>query len=345
MIPSHVIAISGFVVCIISYLLVSLIRAWTKRRNILDIPNQRSSHSIPVPKGGGISIVLLSITGIWVIYLINPSLFANHVLIVYSAGGIVIAGISVLDDVYSVRNSIRFIVHGLVATAVILGIGYASELTLPFFGSINLGHIGIILTFLYIAGLTNAYNFMDGIDGIAGVQAVVAGSGWTIIGFMYSDSILVILGIMTAAASLGFLFLNWHPATIFMGDVGSAFLGYTFAVLTIIATQIDSALLIVGVLLVWPFIFDTVYTLIRRFLRGENIFEAHRSHLYQRLVITGWNHSSVTLLYGLFSSMVLIPVILMNPQSIYWYISVFIIPVFLFLLLVTITLRCEKNSN
>ena len=138
---------------------------------------------------------------------------------------------------------------------------------------------------------------MDGIDGIAGGQAVVAGLGWAALGWLSDQPLVGILGILLAASSLGFLGHNWPPARIFMGDVGSAFLGFTFAVLAVAAAQRDARLALAGVLLVWPFIFDACFTFLRRLRNGENVFAAHRSHLYQRLVIAGYSHRTVTLLY------------------------------------------------
>jgi UDP-N-acetylmuramyl pentapeptide phosphotransferase/UDP-N-acetylglucosamine-1-phosphate transferase len=343
MISFLTITISAFIVFICSYLLVALIGSWAQHRRILDIPNERSSHDIPVPKGGGISIVILVILTLWVFYLIDSVLYPLHVTVVFTVGSILIAVISLLDDLHSLRNSIRFCMHSLAAVIIIWGIGYVSVLWLPIFERINLGFLGIILTFLYVTGLTNAYNFMDGIDGIAAIQAIVAGIGWAFIGYMYSDPMIMLPGVLIASASAGFLIHNWHPAKIFLGDVGSAFLGFSFAYLTIVAVQKDPVFLVIGVLFVWPFIFDTVYTLFRRLSRGENIFEAHRSHLYQRLVIQGWSHRSVTLLYGLLASLALLPAVLLSLDYTYWYIVGVFITVLSFLLLIFITVRNEKN--
>jgi UDP-N-acetylmuramyl pentapeptide phosphotransferase/UDP-N-acetylglucosamine-1-phosphate transferase len=146
-------------------------------------------------------------------------------------------------------------------------------------------------------GLTNAYNFMDGIDGIAAGQGIVAAIGWGIIGLITGNPFLTALGFLLAASCLGFLCHNWPPARIFMGDVGSAFLGYTFAVLAVIASQSDPRLAFIGILFVWPFVFDAVFTFFRRLRKHENVFEAHRSHLYQRLVIAGYSHGVVSTLY------------------------------------------------
>jgi UDP-N-acetylmuramyl pentapeptide phosphotransferase/UDP-N-acetylglucosamine-1-phosphate transferase len=170
-------------------------------------------------------------------------------------------------------------------------------MALPLLGPLALGWFGLIMTFVWIVGLTNAYNFMDGIDGIAGGQAVVAGLGWTLLGWLDHQPLVAALGLLLAASSLGFLGHNWPPARIFMGDVGSAFLGFTLAVLPVVAAQHNPRLAWAGVLLVWPFVFDAAFTFLRRLRKRENVFAAHRSHLYQRLVIAGYSHRFVTLLY------------------------------------------------
>jgi UDP-N-acetylmuramyl pentapeptide phosphotransferase/UDP-N-acetylglucosamine-1-phosphate transferase len=154
-----------------------------------------------------------------------------------------------------------------------------------------------VITFFWVMGLINAYNFMDGIDGLAGVQAVVAGLGWALLGGIEGQILISSFGLLVAASSLGFLGHNWSPARVFMGDVGSAFLGYAFAVLPVMAIAENPHLFLAGVLLVWPFVFDPTFTFIRRLRNGEDVFSAHRSHLYQRLVITGYSHRFVTLLY------------------------------------------------
>jgi UDP-N-acetylmuramyl pentapeptide phosphotransferase/UDP-N-acetylglucosamine-1-phosphate transferase len=159
--------------------------------------------------------------------------------------------------------------------------------------------------------MTNAYNFMDGIDGIAGMQAVTAGIGWLAIGNLLGMSSTGFYGGVIAFSSLGFLIHNWQPAKIFMGDVGSAFLGYSFAVLPFLSIQewnenvINKLYLpIITVLLVWLFVFDTIFTFMRRIFNGEKVWEAHRGHIYQRLVIEGFSHRSTTILYGLFSALI-----------------------------------------
>ncbi len=158
------------------------------------------------------------------------------------------------------------------------------------------------MTFAWIVWTLNAYNFMDGIDGIAGVQAVTAGAGWTLVAVYLGQPALLMLSGAVLFASLAFLLYNWPPARIFMGDAGSAFLGFVLASMPCIVRPSGpvstNRLVIVAVALLWLFVFDSVFTFIRRAARREKVWIAHREHLYQRLVRSGYSHRTVTLVYG-----------------------------------------------
>jgi UDP-N-acetylmuramyl pentapeptide phosphotransferase/UDP-N-acetylglucosamine-1-phosphate transferase len=212
-----------------------------------------------------------------------------------------VATISWIDDLRSLPTSIRLAVHLAAAILAVAGLGFWTVIDLPLLGRVSVGWWGLALVIFWIVGLTNAYNFMDGTDGIAGIQAVIAGLGWAFLGWGSGDAVVGGLGFILGCSSLGFLLHNWPPARIFMGDVGSAFLGYTLATLPVMMGGRGSengAALVVGVAMVWPFVFDTAFTLLRRLSRGENVFAAHRSHLYQRLVAAGSSHRRVALIYG-----------------------------------------------
>ena len=198
---------------------------------------------------------------------------------------------------------------------------------------------------MWIVGLTNAYNFMDGIDGIAGGLALIAGSGWAIIGFLSGQQFVGDIGALIAASNLGFLLHNWPPARIFMGDIGSAFLGFTLAVLPLIAGRNDPRLFIVGFLVVWPFIYDALFTLARRLARKENIFEAHRSHIYQRLVIAGYSHRFVTLTYMGLAAVGTVIAILWYKGSALNNEMVVLLPALLFLGLWRFVVRAESRAH
>ncbi len=258
----------GLAAVVLSYLGVAIVRRWAERRQILDIPNERSSHTRPTPRGGGLAIVLVVLVG-WLVALSLSRVLGRGTDLIYVVGAAFIAAVSWLDDLRSLSNRVRFGTHILAALLAIWAFGYWTEITVPIIGLLRLGLLGLPITFLWIVGLTNAYNFMDGIDGIAGGQAVVAGLGWAVLGWLTAQPLVGMLGVLLAAASLGFLGHNWPPARIFMGDVGSAFLGYTFAVLAVAAAQRDARLALAGLLFVWPFVFDATFTFLRRLRNGR----------------------------------------------------------------------------
>lgn len=285
---SVVLLVSLFIIAaLLSAAFVELIRVWTHHKQILDHPGHRSSHTQPTPRGGGIAIVVLTLGGLTALELIRP--FTSWAtLAAFVIPALAIAIVSWIDDMRGTPASLRFAIHLGAAIVAVVWLGRFAFL----------GVIGIAIAILWIAGLTNAYNFMDGIDGIAGLQAVIAGAAWAYIGFRFAIPVAGLTGALIAGASLGFLFHNWSPARIFMGDVGSAFLGYTFAVITVLAAERNPRLAICGFLLVWPFVIDTTFTILRRAARGERLHEAHKSHMYQRLHQRGWSHARVSVLYG-----------------------------------------------
>lgn len=286
---------------------VEIFHRWSLQRKLLDIPNERSSHTTPTVRGGGLIIVLICLTT----YTLSTSFVTGNFEWSYLIGASLVALISWLDDLHTIPFGWRFLVHALSALIIIIMLGYFQSIYIPFYGKIYFGTSGAILTFLWIVWMTNAYNFMDGIDGLAGMQAVTAGIGWLVIGNLLDIHSTSFYGGVIAFSSLGFLAHNWQPAKIFMGDVGSAFLGYSFAVMPLLSIREASEsttnqmfLPVIAVLLVWLFVFDTIFTFGRRILNGEKVWEAHRGHLYQKLVIEGFPHRSVTILYGLFSALI-----------------------------------------
>ncbi len=301
MLPISMPVILACITVAATYCGVAFFRSWAVRRQILDFPNERSSHTRPTPRGGGLVIVVVTLLGGWVLASASDLRPLWVPYLSYATGALLVAVISWLDDLRPLPSSIRLGVHLGAAVIVIGGLGYWRTLALPLVGSITLGWWGALLTAIWILGLTNAYNFMDGTDGIAGAQALVGGLGWALLGWKTDQAIVSGLGLATAGSSLGFLFHNWPPARIFMGDVGSAFLGYTLAVLPVMfvsnATESPGAP-VAGLMLVWPFVFDTTFTFIRRLFQRENVFAAHRSHLYQRISTAHSGHARVALLYS-----------------------------------------------
>src|SRR4030095_10807109 len=201
---------------------VALFRRWSLHRELFDIPNERSSHSTPTPRGGGLVIVLVCLAG----YLVMGFVLGMEVSWGFLAGSLIVALVSWLDDFYSLPFWSRLIFHVLAAGILVYDVGFWSDVYLPLVSTnISLGNaVGVCLTVVWIVWFLNAYNFMDGIDGIAALQAIVSCSAWAVLAWSLDlPSVFVLSGIV-ASASAGFLIHNWQPAKIFMGGVGSAFL-------------------------------------------------------------------------------------------------------------------------
>lgn len=269
-----------------------------KRVAIPDHVNERSSHKKVVPRAGGVAIVITFFIGMMAIYffadrtLINKSYMQGFIF-----SSILIAAVSFYDDVKS--KSVAFKLSAqLIATITILFSGIVlDEISLPVIGVVELGWFGYLLSLLWIIGLTNAYNFMDGLDGLIGGVTVIAGIYFMAICYFYGSHFVYISSYTLVAGALGFLILNFPPAKIFMGDVGSVFLGFAFAVLAIIASRYDNSHIsfLVMPLLLFNVLYDVIFTLFRRLLRGENITRAHNKHLYQLMNQVGFSHLQVSL--------------------------------------------------
>jgi UDP-N-acetylmuramyl pentapeptide phosphotransferase/UDP-N-acetylglucosamine-1-phosphate transferase len=287
---------------IFAYLGVDWIRRLAIRRRIVDHPNERSSHSVPTPRGGGLAIVVLVIATVLAFGFVNGF---NRQSIAYIVAGILLAILGWQDDIRTLSPKIRFPIQSVAIAIAMFGMGWFSMVTIPVFGIWDLGWLGIPITFIWILGLINAYNFMDGLDGFAGGVALAAGLGWMILSSSFGGSefggrenpLTFWLALAVAAASLGFLGHNWPPARIFMGDVASTFLGFTFAVLPLTAAHRGGDALMFGTAILWTFIMDAGLTFLRRLARRENVFAAHRSHLYQRLAGSGIRPAIVSALF------------------------------------------------
>lgn len=266
-----------------------------------DVPNERSSHEKATPRGGGIAIVAGFLVGISLIqWLGDKTPIYTRYFTGFALASFIIAVLSFYDDIRQCSFRIRLAGQLLaVSVAILLGI-VIDVVHLPWIGEIRLGWVAYPLTLFWIVGLTNAYNFIDGLDGLAASTAVIAGGFFSLISFLQGSTFIYLASMTLSAASLGFLFFNLPPARIFMGDVGSTFLGLVFAVMAVIAARYDHShtSFFVIPLLLFHFLFDTLYTFLRRLRAGENVFQAHRTHLYQLLNRMGFSHGRVTAIYA-----------------------------------------------
>ncbi|HVE55950.1 MAG TPA: glycosyltransferase family 4 protein [Pyrinomonadaceae bacterium] len=331
----------------VSFWGVELFRRWSLKRELLDVPNERSSHSVPTPRGGGLIICVVSI----VTFLIYSLVSGGNFYWSYFVGAIIVAAISLIDDVRTISPFLRILFHGLAAGIVVWSLGGFREILIPFYGIVEFGIWGNITAFLWIVWLINAYNFMDGIDGIAATQAVSAGIGWSLVGLISGIEDIGFYGGVLALSSFGFLLLNRQPAKIFMGDVGSAFLGYSFAVLPLFAVKstgnpvFGAMLPWIALFLVWFFVFDSVFTFLKRLFRGEKVWQAHREHIYQKMVISGLSHSTVTGLYGSASAILVLALVLTIGYSMNFEKTVFGVIFFETVLLIFIWQKAGGSSR
>ena len=293
-----------FIALVASFFLTGALRRYALGADLMDIPNDRSSHEVPTPRGGGVAIVVVVLVGLMALSL--WSAVPTTGLLALGLGGAVVAGIGWLDDHRDVPARWRLLVHLVAAAWVAALAGGAPALVLP---GVNWewGWFGAVVLVLFIGWMLNLYNFMDGIDGIAGVQAVtVAGPAAAMLWWLGASGWAVVAALM-AAASLGFLAWNWPPAKIFMGDAGSGFIGFMLAALAVLTWASVGLSIWAWLILLGVFIVDATITLGRRVLRGEKFYEAHRSHAYQRASRYYNRHLPVTVAVGLINLFWLTP--------------------------------------
>ncbi len=292
-------------ILITNYFFTKWFIRYAKVKRITDYPTERSSHEVPTPRGGGVGFVLFTVLGTVLFAFITG--IGNHTeLIIFITAALFVAILGWFDDKNDLSKRVRFSVQLFSALIILLLIGNFTSLYLPNGVYIHLGILGLLPGLIWITGNTNIYNFMDGVDGIASVQALSAAAGWIVMAFLWDQPSLMALNVFLFCGVASFLMFNWSPAKIFMGDAGSLFLGFTFGAMPFLAASTLDQLSVgmavwIGGLLLWPFLFDGAFTIFRRLLRGENIFQAHRSHLYQKMNIGGWKHKSISLIYLLFS--------------------------------------------
>jgi len=243
---------------------------------VLDHPNQRSLHIHPIPRTGGLALMAGAFAG-WVAAPLSSG-WAMVLMLLF------LLAVSFLDDMRGLSGIWRFLAHFLAAGM------FVTVYLLP-----NLGFVGAVTAILAIVWMTNLYNFMDGSDGLAGGMALFGFGFYGLVAWLQGDVAFAGLNWSVATASLAFLFFNFHPARIFMGDAGSIPLGFLAAAFGLWGWRAGYWPLWFPVFVFSPFILDASVTLAKRLLRGDRVWQAHREHYYQRLVQMGWGHRNTAL--------------------------------------------------
>jgi Fuc2NAc and GlcNAc transferase len=307
-----------------AFLATYALTAWLLRHSrigqLVDRPNPRSSHSTPTPRGGGLSMVAVTTSGVIILY--GAGMLSGPLTAVLILGGLSVAAVGFWDDIRPTPIAVRMTVHLSAAALAVYYLGSPPTLRVGDL-VVSLGAMGPVLGVLAIVWILNLFNFMDGIDGIAASEAACVLFGAAGLGvFMAGCSpVEVAPALIAGAACLGFLRWNWPPAAIFMGDIGSGYLGYTIAVIAIDLAQASAINVYAWLILGGVFFVDATLTLCRRLLRRERVSQAHRTHAYQWLARRWSSHSRVTVTVIAINLVWLLPCAAFSvifPQSALW---------------------------
>lgn len=292
----------------ISWIGTYALRRYALSRSLMDVPNERSSHKVATPRGGGVAIVVSFLISLPIFESLG--LIANEVAYGLLGAGALVALIGFVDDHGHIPARWRLLGHFISAGWAVFWLNGLPPIT--FLGtSVNLSWAGDIFAIIYLVWALNLYNFMDGIDGIASVQAIFVCLGMSLNYWISDHSGLMILPLALLMAVAGFLYWNFPPAKIFMGDAGSGFLGIILGALAIQAAWASPELLWCWVILTSVFFIDATWTLLRRLISGEKVYQAHCSHAYQHAARNAKSHLKVTMSVLLINTLWLLPLSLL----------------------------------
>jgi len=272
-----------------SYALTGVVRTYAERTRMVDSPNNRTLHEGDVPRGGGLSIVIVML----VCLALLGYAYQNAVVLPVMAVTAMLGVLGWTDDKFGLGPLLKISVQIIVAVYAVVTIGSVGSATIAGY-ELEFGGLSVLLSVLWIVWMTNAYNFMDGIDGIAASHTAIVACVMGVWFALDHNAAMALFCYAIMAASLGFLIWNWTPARIFMGDVGSVTLGGVFAVLAIVGNVQDGVPLTAYIILFGVFLFDTIVTLLKRLIEGKVVWNPHREHFYQRATTTGLGHAGVT---------------------------------------------------
>lgn len=288
--------------------LTGVLRRYALTRSLLDLPNARSSHTVPTPRGGGVAIVLTFLLGLPLLLWADAITWRE--MLGFGGAGVLVALVGFIDDHRHIAARWRLLAHFVAATWALLWMGGLPPLSL--FGMVVDANWGVhALSLLYLVWLLNLYNFMDGIDGLAGVEAVSVCLGGALLYWLTATGGAWGMPTLLLAAAAGFLCWNFPRARIFMGDAGSGFLGLMFGLFSLQAVWVSPSLFWAWLILLGVFIVDATLTLLRRLQRRQKLYEAHRSHAYQYAARQFGAHWPVTLTVGAINLLWLLPLALL----------------------------------
>lgn len=286
-----------FAAAVLSAVITRLAMAYARRRGMLDDPGYRRSHETPTPRGGGIGLVLAALPSSVVALRLFPHGYPISLLVTLVVAGLLVASAGWLDDHHDLGIVPRLVLQALASVVFLLAVGVHAATSwwcLP---------AGVLLVMWSI----NYHNFMDGIDAILGLQVAFIGIAWGCIALYFQQTALAVAAFGTASATAGFLWFNWPPARVFMGDVGSSFAGFMIIALMILLCLHAWKALWPALIISSGFAVDAGMTLVWRMWRGKRWYAPHREHLYQWLNRSGWTHLRTALVYLAWNALIAAP--------------------------------------
>jgi UDP-GlcNAc:undecaprenyl-phosphate/decaprenyl-phosphate GlcNAc-1-phosphate transferase len=305
-----------FLTFLLSFVTVMMITPLIKMVAIkvgaIDKPNYRKVHHTLMPRLGGLAIYIGFLVGF--LFLKPYSPFNSAILI----GGCLMIVVGVLDDLFELSAKWKLLAQILAASIVIAGGVHVEFINLPFDGRLELGWYGIPLTLLWIVGITNAINLIDGLDGLAaGVSSIVLLT-LSLIAFMMGNWFVVAIGLILLGSTIGFLYYNFYPAEIFMGDTGALFLGFMIAVISLLGFKnVTLFSLLIPVIILGVPISDTFFAIIRRIINNNPLSQPDKSHIHHCLLRLGFSHRQTVLVIYAMSGLFCLGAIILT-QSTLW---------------------------
>lgn len=321
--------IASFIALISTFFLTFPIKKIAIKYNIVDFPNYRKIHKKATPYLGGIAIFIGTTLGL--LYL-HPS--HEHYLEIF-LGALVIVVTGVLDDKYDIRPIVKLFGQIIAATFLISSGLIIERITLPLIGIIDLGIFSVLITILWVVGITNAINLIDGLDGLATGVTTIALTSMFVMAIIDTQVFAAYLCVVLIGANLGFLYHNYYPAKIYMGDAGSNFLGYMIAVISMLGLFKNIAILsfVIPVIVLAVPIFDTLFAIIRRITNKQKISKPDNKHIHYQLLRVGFTHRQSVLIMYLFSLLFgILAIVFVNASSTVTFIVTLIILVLIHLL-------------
>jgi len=310
-----------------AWALTGVLRRYAILRSVIDIPNERSSHDVPTPRGGGLSVAVVFTLVLVLLFLAGR--IEKEFLIAVGGGGAFVAVIGFWDDHADLSKTLRLSMQFAAAIWAVMWLGGAPAIPM---GSqvVQLRLLGIVIGVISIVWMINLFNFMDGIDAIASIETITVSIGAAIVLLLAGNAPFTYVLLALAAATTGFLVWNWPPAKIFMGDGGSSYIGFALATAAIATAHAGGINLWSWLILLGVFVVDATITLVVRITRRERWYEAHRTHAYQHAARAVGSHLPVSLLTGAINLFWLLPLAWLasnRPSSAWWLAIIALVPV------------------